>query len=615
MAELGGYLAVSYLAEHVFTDAVESIWRTSWEEASGSVIWGADTPFGRLDASGGFSLDRPGLRFRGASNAAEVRVTGAGRFEVSLGGAAVGGVFIALDTTMFLPVTVTQENAINKAFVDLSGFTLEAAQLRLTWFDGPHHVDSEPAVLSPEARAALTKEVRERAARYLTFRLPTDKLWAAEMAVMTQGIPGSIIFTPMVKLGSVRILDGWFALGIDATSGIGQTNGNAASIGFPPDPPPPAEAPMPQDGPGNASLRLIVDPGLAQTYLQENAKFAVRFAAASRPSLHPNADGIVIELGNDAIVIRAGGTVDAPDPFPGTMPFTANVQIRPFIPKNTRTVYASIKPDVRVDAPWYLEVLGAIVDFFGGDSFGKLRRANKSQMAVLFGVQVSQSLPGVFGVSAGIEGRQLVVRPDLVGIYGEADVGTSFSEQSMDATPTVLNRVGIRSRSLQLRLMNERLCHDPTFRVRYRLTRASNGTEVASGTTWSGSDAPFGPEIDLWDPANVLETSYIADMVAERPPGTEVARIQQPIMVLDPFDRSHPFVRWRKQHYFTGGGGEPITILSAIHKTAIPGRCTFCDLREGRFATPYVYQALDTLPAPEEEGFSTRLCGYCFPEA
>ena len=616
MADLGGYLAVSYLAEHVFTDALEAFWRTEWEEANGAAQWGADTPFGRLEATGGVSLDKPGMAFHGAANAIEIHITGASRAELELGGNGVGGVFIAFDAVVSLPVIVTQEKAFDKAVVDLSGFTLDSAQLRLTWFDGPHDPNGEAALLSPAARKALTNEVRKRAARYLTFRLPTDQVFLAELTMMTKGIPGSIIFTPSIKLGNVRILEGWFALGIDATSSIGETHGNAAAIGPPPDAPPPGAASMPQADPGEGSLRLIVDPALAVAYLEANAKFAVIMASATRPNLHPNTDAIVVALEDDTIVLNAIGTVDAPAPFPGRMPFSANVRIRPFIPKqnNYSTVYASIKPDVRVYAPWFLKALGAIVDFFGGDAFAKLRRANKSEMPRLFEAAIKeQEVPETVGVYASIVGRQIVIRPDLFGIYGEASVTTTFREQDSSPTPTVYTMVRIRDRFLQLQTSNERLWVDPTVRIRYSIKRGSNGVEVVSGTTWSGTNV-FGEKVDLWDDANVLENTFTVELIAERPPGTDVGRVVQTVNVLDPFDRSHPFVRWRKQHYYTGGI-RPIPILSAIHRTAIRQRCKFCDFRYTRLqSTLYVMQALDTLPAPEEEGFSTRLCKYCFPE-
>ncbi len=616
MSDLGGFLAVSYLAEHVFTNALEALWRSEWENASGAAQWNADTPFGRLEALGGVSLDKPGMSFHSAANAVRIHVTGRSRAELTLTGNGVGGVFIAFDAVVSLPVIVTQEGLFKKAVVDLSGFILDSSQLLLTWFDGPHDSNAESALLSPEARKSLTNEVRKRAARYLTFRLPTDQVYLAELAVMTKGIPGSIIITPLIKLGGVRILDGWFAIGFDATSSVGQTHGNAAAIGPPPDAPPPGTAPMPQADPGVGSFRLIVDPALMVIYLQVNAKFALIFASATRPNLHPNTEAIGVALEDDTIVLTVTGTVDAPDPFPGQLPFFANIRIRPFIPKDTGTVYASIKPDVLVDAPWFLTVLGIIIDFFGGDTFAQLWRANQSVMPVLFKVAIKhQKVPETDVVYASIEGRQIAIRPDLLSIYGEASFTTPYSEHNLVPKPTVWTTVWIRERFLQLSPTDRLLIVDPTFRIHYSIKRGSNGDEVVSGITWSGTQELIGEKVDLWDDANILEVTYIVELVAERPPGTEVARHVASIAVLDPFDRSHPFVRWRKQHYYTGGPLTPTPILSAIHRTAIRERCKFCDVREWRFNMPYTMQALDDLPATEEDGFSTRLCKYCFPNS
>jgi hypothetical protein len=625
MAELGGYLAVSYLAEHVFTDALDALWWERWEEAYDAVQWGADTPFGRLEASGGVSLDKPGMAFRGAKNAIEIHITGATRADLTLGGNGVGGVFIAFDAIVSLPVNVTQENPFFKAVVDLSGFALDSAQLRLTWFDGPNDPNGEAALLSPKARKALTDQVRKRAARYLTFRLPTDQIFVAEAAVMTKGIPGSVVIIPTTKLGNVRILDGWFALGIDDNS----THGNAAAIGPPPDAPPPSAAPKPQANPGEGSLRLILDPTLMLAYLKTNARLAVITASATRPNLHPNTDAIGVALEDDTIVLNAIGTIDAPDPLPGVLPFTVNVRIRPFISSfgDPLWVYASIKPNVRVFAPRLLFDLAEIVDFFGGDAFAKLNRLNRSEMPMLFEVTIkSQHVPETSDMYASIEGRQIVIRPNLFGIYGEASVwyGTYNGFWSIDRKqkPEEVDldisqpSVYIRERFLQLGFSCVRLWYDSTFRIRYSIKRGSNGIEVVSGVTWSGTSKQFGEKVDLWDEANVLEETFTVELVAERPPGTEVGRVVHTVRVLDPFDRSHPFVRWRHQHYYRRMGDKPpITRLSAIHKTAIRERCKFCDVRSGGvFGSFYVMQALDALPAPEEEGFSTRLCMYCFSE-
>jgi hypothetical protein len=615
MAELGGYFAVTYIAEHVFTDAIDAAWYFHWDEwAVGAARWAADTPFGRLEAAGAVSLAKPEFALRGATNTVGIRLIANCRFELMLDGTASGGVFIKADASVSVPVKVSQDEVFHKAVVDLSGITLESTQLRLTWFEGPTSSNSEAALLSRPARTALTDELRRRAANFLTFRIPTDKFWEMELSVMTKGNPGSIIFTPFIKLGAARILDGWFALGVDATSSIAETHGDPARIGPPPAPPPPGPAPMPQADPGDASLRVILDPNLVRTYLIENAKFALRLAAAIHPTFHPS-ENVGITLENDTVVVRATGAVDAPDPFPGTVPFTADVRVRPFIPKNTSTVYASVKPDVRADTPLFLEIIGAIADFFGADVFEKLRRANRSEMAILFGAKVVQKIPGSRYLTARIAARQLVMRPDLVGIYGEAFVGPrppSPGGFEADLTPSVFPTFWIRHRFLRLRHRGVFFGIDPTYRIRYRIRRGSNGAEVTAGVTWSGSHEPFGRPVDLWDNANVLEKSFTVELAVERPPGTVLARHTQSVTILDLFDRSHPFVRWRKKHFFTGGG--PITRLSAIHRTDIRKRCKFCDIGTLRNQFTYDIEPLDSLPAPEVEGFSSRLCKYCFPD-
>ncbi len=385
----------------------------------------------------------------------------------------------------------------------------------------------------------------------------------------------------------------------------------------PPDVPPPGEAAMPQAGPGDASARLIVDAANLILYLEANARLAIQTAIATRPNIHPNVDALRVSLEDDTLVLSTSGAIDAPDPLPGNFPFTANVRIRPFIPRNARTLYASIKPDVQVDTPFFIRVLAAIKDLFGGDTFAQLKRANESAMAILFGVKIETKVPDAFGLYARLEGCQLSIRPDFVGLFGEAAISTTFSESDLDPTPAVFSFVGIRERFLRLKLSSRRLIADPSFRIRYRIMRGSSGAELGSGAIWSGTDEPFSAAIDMWDDANVQETSYAIDLVAERPPGNVVAHKVQQVKVIDPLDRSHPFVRWRKQHYYTptatGFDSQPLTILSAIHRTGVRERCKFCDLREGRFDTPYVMQPLDQVPAPEEAGFSTRLCKYCFP--
>src|SRR5674476_465398 len=100
MASLGGYFAVSYVAETVFIDALDAIWRVNWEVANGAFLWSTDTPFGHLEATGAISASKPGIMFHGASNSVAIDLSAASRFNVTLDGAVAGGVFIDMSATV-----------------------------------------------------------------------------------------------------------------------------------------------------------------------------------------------------------------------------------------------------------------------------------------------------------------------------------------------------------------------------------------------------------------------------------------------------------------------------------------------------------------------------------
>jgi hypothetical protein len=621
MANLGGYFAVSYLAEHVLIDALDNAYRGNWRDAAGKAQWSADTSFGRLDAEGAVSVDKPGMKLSGATNAVLLKLSGRGRFDLTLNGALGGGVFIEALANVSVPIRISQEASFQKAVVDLTGIILDIADLQLTWFDNPPDGKSEAAVLSVNARKALADELVRRAEPFLTFRLPTDQLFYAELAVATQGIPGSVIILPDIKLGSPRVLDGWLAVGVDNADATAESHGDSLNIGLPPEPPlRSGKTDLPEVEEGDNSLRLVIDPSLLRNYLVENAKFAVIFATAAHPNIHPDLDNIGISFDDDTLVVHASGSIDRPNPFPGESSFTADVGIRPFIPKNAGAIYARINPDIRVDVPWYLEVLGSLIQLFGVDVYAKLNRANQSSLAILFGVKIREKVPGFDGLDVGIEARRLWLRPDLVAFYGVADTGAT-SELPKDLTPNVWadGWIWIRDRFLRLQLdpfRPNRLAADPTFRIRYRIRRGSDGTEVDAGAVWATPD-PFGGPVDLWEPANYLETAFEVDLVAEQPPGHSIASVTQTIPVGDLFDRAHPFARWRKTHIFVQRVGaqtieQRTTRLSAIHRTAIRERCEFCDTGTHRDKKTYVVEAIDTLPPPNEDEFSNRLCQYCF---
>jgi hypothetical protein len=421
-----------------------------------------------------------------------------------------------------------------------------------------------------------------------------------------------VILPPFVKLGGCRVLNGWIAVGIDTIGADNGTHGNVDAIGLPPEVAPLGSAPIAQADPGDGSLRLIFDVKVLLAILQLNAKLAVIVASATRPNVHPSPD-VQVRIETDAIVIHASGTIDAPDPLPGTIPFTADISVRPFVGASDLWVYASMKPNIHADTPFWVDILAGIYDFFGGDAFEKLRKANRGEMPAIFRAKLRQSVPGLPQVDGFIEGRQIVVRPDLVGFWGVGGLHTWWSGPTEDLTPKVTGSLYVRERFLQLAFRHPVYEHDPTLRVLYTLRRPSDGIVLSSGMAWSGSSQPFGDKIDVWDKANANDKFFEVDLVAERPPGTVIATNTHRIAVIDMFDRSHPFARFRKPHYLTGSRGVPFSVIrSAVHRTDMHQRCRFCDAGIRSRWQNYEVEAIDSVPAPEREGFSSRPCPYCF---
>jgi len=616
MVQLGGYAGVTYVSRTFVQSALDAAWNIRWTDARGAVHYSVPLSNGTsLVADGAFGLDKPSFEPLTNTSSARVGLSAGFRLRASAGGEAAAEVYLQVKTSVDVPVRLSQEMTNDQATADLSGFAIGPAEVQVFPVDGAPGAATQSALVSPELRARLADEIRTRAAKYLIFHLPTDRLWLATLTAMTAATQsGTAIMPPFVMLGQVHVLDEWLALGIDET-GVVNTHGDPAGIGPPPARPPTAR---------NSDGVLVVDGPLAQRFLQLNARLAITIAAGSRPNLHPVGEPSV-RLADGFIEVTSIGKVDAPAPFPGNFPYHAVLQIKPWRDSGPTRLGATIEPHVTADVPWALELLGDIVDFFGGDVFGKLKRANKP-MGTLIEAHASIDIPGLEPMSASIDADALVFAPDHLGVWINASAGTwPETPPAPTALTGGLDARGdaIRARFFSIGFAGYFSDHvaspidvDPTYLMRYRLTRGSDGALVQQGTVWSGPGAGRSPEVDLWDEQLYLENSLNAELTIERPPGKVLFHSGGPVKIRDLFDRSHPFARYWHWHHYFDFSREPaqehvIRRSSAIHKTDIRERCKFCDT--GTDLGNYVVESLDTLPAPDRPEFRSDLCRYCFP--
>ena len=302
--------------------------------------------------------------------------------------------------------------------------------------------------------------------------------------------------------------------------------------------------------------------------------------------------------------------------------------MRPYV--GNPFVYAVVKPSIHIDTNWLEMMLIFLKELFaGGDLFGAIARESQTALAVICPTRLIKQhpVPGLSRITVSANAERLSIRPGdgYIGLFGRIALSEKnpYEPNLDDTVPDLMKRVGIRDRFLNPVPGATRLRVDQTFLQRVRVTRGSDGSEVASTTGWTTKGNPplgvLGTRVDLWAPANWLETSYTVEMSVERPPGKIVGHEIATVSVDDVFDRSRPYVRWRRRLVQAEGVENPppwTTVLSAVHKTALPGRCKFSDSRSrGSWTSMYRYETLSEPPPPDQPDgeFSSRRCPYCFP--
>jgi hypothetical protein len=171
---------------------------------------------------------------------------------------------------------------------------------------------------------------------------------------------------------------------------------------------------------------------------------------------------------------------------------------------------------------------------------------------------------------------------------------------------------------------------DPALRRTWRLYSAS-------GALLEEIDRPYNdPAVSTYDidhagPDRMALpgfTVYVRVYRQDQGTTSELGACNFKVQVKDRFDRQHPYVRWRHLAIFfvpaptVDDPHRQRTVFdkrrSAIHRTAIPGRCSMLGKASGKIDKPaspsHEIEYFDELPFPVDQLNQHRdvLCEYCF---
>jgi hypothetical protein len=594
LADLGGYYAVAYVRDTLLREAIDNAWSVRWRDACGAVSFTIATALGSAAVSGVVSAEKPSLNFFAFRNRVRVELNTAFRLSVSIAGGAAGGAFVRMSRVVETPVLVSQTNVTDKAVLDLSQLSVVAGHQDITYFNEGDVVTPSPSLVSVMNSDALLNQlvgnVRQRVASFLVFHLPTDNWWLQILTVSTAS--GSAIIPPPLVLTGVRILDNWMAIGIDKTGPAdAETHGSAATIGPPPPPPAGAE---------NDQVVVVIDSSALQVDLEANAKRAIAIMMSAHAEVHPDLKSTSVALIDGGMMLVSTGNVDLPFPA-GNTNYSAHIAVYPRV--NYRELWfpdivmsevvATVQPGIVLDTSFLTDVILDFISIFT-DVWGRLGDLQKEHTQSLFLAQATVDVPDVPTMGALIAAHSIVITPDHVAIYAvarsytkpQAHPDNTFTQAALDPYA-----VSIRSRYLPVSSSTMGgLDVDGTYLLKLQLRRR-DGTQVMQDAVWSGPGGSVAKAVDLWDPALYLETELEGELTIERPPGRVIGHDAHSITIMDLFDRSHPYARWWREHWWYDWSRphrKPHMVIrqSVIHKTDIRERCRFSDTGTGKKGRP-----------------------------
>jgi hypothetical protein len=626
MSALGGFAAVAYVSQADLDTCIDMSWGALWHSAILPGAASIPSPLGSIGFDGIVMIEKPSVFLRSKpANFVNTRVTVYARFTCRLG-TRRNTLLLKTDCTLDVPLSVAQGSFYDDAVVDFTGFTIAKDQIEILWTDAPAlelgwFTALRDAATSPQMLNWIAAQVRSFLGNRLRIPLPTSQIATRLFSISFQNSTGMFIILPNCKLAGARALDGWLAVGIDdLSSGIAPaTSGNLDLL----DGPGPLEfSAKPRTPDRTFTVLGCVDSPRMKTYLAANVRLALDRLVAEHSNVHVDTKSLpnVQMRPNNTYYLELLGSVDSPDPFPGVLPMSVQLSVTLAIYGLSLVYRGSAHADV--DKPWYIDAIVDVGKIFGKDFEKKLNDINNAPpTAGSLNVSGNFDLPYINGLH-GFGGLfNLAVSESTIHLYAQV---TLYPDASLPPRPAddLTGEISpglfpIRKRFLSLIFQSDKLRFDPTYLVRFAVTRGSDKSTIISGVTWSGSGGDLAiPTLDTWEPSVVLEDDYETRVTVERPPGDALSTTTRGTGIMDKFDRRHPYARWKHDHYyyrfFVGSPkkqqGYKLRI-SVVHKTDIRTRCQFCDAGKGSL---YFIEALDNLPAPSKKDFRVTLCPYCF---
>jgi hypothetical protein len=446
------------------------------------------------------------------------------------------------------------------------------------------------------------------------------------------------LIIPLLFPVAVRVMDGCFAVGFSpegdpippadgltlpwADYDLGVAALQTAEPGF-----------TPMASSQDVDVLVAIDTAYLHQYMQVNV---IVLLAQNATSASFKIDSATIDVFQTRLAMDLKFEQNAPDPLSGLVHAHVNLDLR-LVRSETALTAVARNVGVDVDVPWLGSVLASLGAFFGFTKSPEDQIRDK-----ILGPAVMPSLdpswggilpgfppldPGVpvpdeyarRGLQAGVSLGGAVVDPAVCMAAGAASCFAPIADFQI-AMPN-FGEFRIRDRFINFSISHPELDRDPSLWLEWDIVDSQNTVQWSS-SGWADQVARS-VSLDITTAPGVYPLSqFTLRCRARRGQTNEVPfETSRPVTIIDPLDRSHPYVhhsrmiRWSKGKGHQGGQEAR---RSAIHKTAFPGRCEFADKFK---SAAHVFEYLDALPEPigtyvnpdQDLGyFSRRLCQYCF---